>query len=140
MKTQILENTVSNVLMKESYVEVSYVPSLNLVIAKWIGFLTIEDVTKGCTFVTALIRKHNIKVHLSDHRQLKVLSKDVQGYLTMQWFSEVERVGLRKIGVVVAEDIFAVATVSKVNKEAKVGNLTIDMFQSDEACLAWLQE
>ncbi|HEY8936624.1 MAG TPA: hypothetical protein VIM65_15455, partial [Cyclobacteriaceae bacterium] len=69
---------------------------------------------------------------------LKVLSKEAQDYLTREWFPEVERIGLVKVGAVVAEDVFAAATVSKVNKEGQVGKLAINMFNSESECFKWL--
>ncbi|MDI9340642.1 MAG: hypothetical protein QM534_08720 [Sediminibacterium sp.] len=137
METQISGKKVE-FLLKESYVEIYHVPGINLIGAKWIGFLSLENVKKGCSFLTKFIRNNQVKIHLSDHRQLKVLSKEVQAYLTQEWFVEVEKIGLTKVGAVVSKDIFAVATVSKVNKEATIGNLQIDMFQTEEECVDWL--
>jgi hypothetical protein len=125
-------------LFKESYVEIHLNKTHRVIVAKWIGFLKAEEVRKGCSFMTQYIRDNAVKAHLSDHRNLKVLSKEVQDYLTKQWFPEIERIGLRKVGAVVAEDVFAAATVNKVNKEARVGNLQINMFNSEDECTKWL--
>ncbi|MFQ3576067.1 MAG: hypothetical protein SNJ77_06490 [Cytophagales bacterium] len=127
-------------LMKDSFVEIVFDGESNVIVAKWIGFLRLDEVKKGCSFMTSFIEKNNVKTHLSDHRQLKVLSKEVQEYLTKEWFPEVEKVGLQKVGAVVAEDVFAAATVSKVNKSAQIGNLKIDMFNSELDCNTWLQK
>jgi len=129
-------STVS--LMKEPYVDIVLDKSNNIIVAKWIGFLKPEDVKKGCSFMTRYIKENPLKGHLSDHRQLKVLSKEVQDYLTRQWFPEVEKVGLKKLGAVVADDVFAAATVSKVNKEGQVGALSINMFNSEQDCIKWI--
>jgi hypothetical protein len=125
-------------LMNESFVEITYDNSKKILVAKWIGFLKIEDTKKGCAFMTKFIKDNLITKHLSDHRQLKVLSKEVQDYLTMAWFPEVEKVGLKRVGAVVAADVFAAATVGKVNKAGQVGNLKIDMFNSEPECVKWL--
>jgi hypothetical protein len=125
-------------LLKEQFVEIYFDKPANMIVAKWIGFLKPDDVRKGCTFMTKYIKDNGVHTHLSDHRQLKVLSKEVQDYLTGKWFPEVEKVGLRKVGAVVAEDVFAAASVSKVNKEASVGNLKINMFSSEPDCIKWL--
>ena len=129
-------NTVN--LLKEPFVEINLDKSNNVIVAKWIGFLKPDQVKKGCAFMTNYIKNHSLKAHLSDHRSLKVLSKEVQDYLTQQWFPEVEKIGLRKVGAVVAEDVFAATTVNKVNQEAKVGNLKINMFNSEPECVKWL--
>jgi hypothetical protein len=125
-------------LLKEPFVEISFNNANNLIYAKWIGFLKYDEVKKGCAFMTRYIKEHNLKSHLSDHRSLKVLSKEVQDYLTKEWFPEVEKIGLTKVGAVVADDVFAAATVNKVNSEAKVGKLTINMYNSETDCTKWL--
>ena len=125
-------------LMKAPYVDIQFDDSNNVIVAKWIGFLKPDEIKKGCSFMTKYIKDNKIKVHLSDHRDLKVLSKEAQDYLTREWFPEVEKVGLVKVGAVVAEDVFAAATVSKVNKEGQVGQLSINMFNSESECFKWL--
>lgn len=127
-------------LMKEPYVEIFMDLDNNIIVAKWIGFLKIDQVKKGCSFMTSYIKQHGLKGHLSDHRQLKVLSAEVQDYLTKVWFAEVEAVGLRRVGAIVAEDIFAKATVDKVNNLAQIGNLQILMFGSESECVKWIKE
>ncbi len=135
-KTLNVMNTLN--LLKENFVEIFLDKSNNIIVAKWIGFLKPDEVKKGCSFMTRYIENHSLTGHLSDHRNLKVLSKEVQDYLTQQWFPEVEKIGLRKVGAVVAEDVFAATTVSKVNREAHVGNLKINMFSSEPECVKWL--
>jgi len=125
-------------LLNESYVEIYLEKESNIIVAKWKGFLKPDQVRNGCSFMTRYIKDNKLKNHLSDHRQLKVLSKEVQDYLTMEWFPEVEKIGLTKVGAVVADDVFAAATVNKVNKEGSVGKLNINMFNSDADCVKWL--
>jgi hypothetical protein len=125
-------------LMKEPFVTIYLDKTNNVLVAQWIGFLKPDEVRKGCSFMTGYIKENMLKNHLSDHRQLKVLSKEVQDYLSREWFPEVEKQGLRKVGAVVADDVFAAATVNKVNKEASVGNLQINMFNSEPECIKWL--
>ena len=125
-------------LLKEPFVDIYLDKSNNIIVAKWIGFLKPQDVRKGCSFMTKYIKENMLRGHLSDHRQLKVLSKEVQDYLAMEWFPEVEKVGLKRVGAVVADDVFAAATVNKVNKEGQVGDLKINMFNSEGECVKWI--
>jgi len=129
---------MSALLMKQPFVEIAYDKSNKILVAKWIGFLKIEDARAGCSFMTKFVKDNLISGHLSDHRQLKVLSKEVQDYLTMTWFPEVEKVGLKRVGAVVADDVFAAASVGKVNKAGQMCNLKIDMFNSESECVKWL--
>ena len=127
-------------ILKEKFVEIEFDPSTKVITARWIGFLKLEDVQKGCNLVSNYIKKNNLTSHLSDHTKLKVLSKEVQEYLTGQWFAEVEKLGLKKIAVLVSEDVFAQATVNNVNTRGAVGRLKIYTFNSETQCNQWLSE
>jgi len=123
----------------EKYVEITYDPDTKVVAAIWKGYLKDDQVREGCAKITALIKEKQLKSHLSDHTQLKVLNKDVQDYLVNQWFAEVEKAGLRRIAVLVAEDVFAKATVDSVNDKApNKDKLTINTYASVKDCMDFL--
>lgn len=132
--------TEAKKLLNESYVEISFDEANQIVIAKWKGFLTLQQVIKGCEVVSKFIADNKLTLHLSDHSQLKVLSKEVQEFLVGTWFNEVEALGLRKIAVKLAEDVFAQATVKNVNTKQQTGQLTIDSFGEYETAYAWLKK
>lgn len=88
--------------------------------------------------MTDFIREQNLQQHLSDHTDLKVLSAEVQDYLAGEWFFEVEKEGLRKVAVRLAKDIFAQATVRKVNRSERYRDLQIESFTSCEEAYDWL--
>lgn len=127
------------VLMRESYVEINLQEDEGVIVARWKGFLTVEQVKRGCGLMSRVIAEKNISRHLSDHTDLKLLRKEVQEYLSSTWFHEVEALGLRKLAVKTAVDLFAKATVQKVNTEQPYGELRIDTFRSYEAAKKWLQ-
>lgn len=125
------------VLLKESYVKVTYRAD-GVIVAEWKGYLTVEHVGRGCELMSTYIRDHQLTKHLSDHSELKILGKEVQEYLSKIWFNEVDALGLKKIAVKLAEDIFAQATVKKVNTQQKYGDLVIDTFGTYTAANKWL--
>ncbi|UII28721.1 hypothetical protein LVD15_09935 [Fulvivirga maritima] len=126
-------------LLQESYCDITFDDSTKVVTAQWIGFLKTDQVKKGCELMTKFIKENEIKLHLSDHRRLKVLSKEVQEYLGGSWFPEVESIGLTKLAVLVSDDVFAKATVDKVNETA-VGSLKIHTFNAEKDCFDWFKE
>ncbi|MEP2772816.1 MAG: hypothetical protein ABJH05_11750 [Fulvivirga sp.] len=125
-------------LLNESFCNIYY--SDSVIYAEWKGFLKLDQVKKGCLMMTKEIKNNNTKMHLSDHRELRVLSKEVQDYLTQEWFPQVEAAGLKKVAALVSDDVFAKATVDKVNTTAKVGNLTIKTFNAKKDCLDWFDK
>ncbi len=129
-------------LISEKYVEVSYDDATKVVEADWKGYLKLQQVEAGCSVISDAIRQRDITRHLSDHTELKVLSKEVQTYLTQTWFPHVADLGLKKIAVLVSLDVFAQATVNKVNSEShvQVADLTIRTFMNKKECMEWLNE
>ena len=128
----------ARLLLKKPFTEISLDEKNQVIIARWKGILSLEDVQEGCRFMTAIIREHKLQRHLSDHRELRVLSPAVQQYLSGEWFFEVEQEGLRKIGARLAKDIFAQATVRRVNTLELYGKLEIQNFTTCEAVYDWL--
>ncbi len=124
--------------MNESFVEIYFDEATNSIVAKWKGFLTVDQVKKGCTLLTSYITKNRLTNHLSDHTGLKVLSKEVQEYLGGTWFNEVEKAGLRKLAVKIAADVFAQATVQNVNTKQQYGQMAIQTFGSTDEASKWL--
>lgn len=128
------------VLLNEKYVEIFFEEEAKIVTARWIGYLKLDEVKNGCSLLTDFIKSNPGVQHLSDHTQLKVLSKEVQEYLTGVWFAEVAGIGLKKIAVLVSEDVFAQATVNKVNTKAQVNDLKINTYGTKSQCIDWLTE
>lgn len=129
-----------NLLFKKDFCHVWYDADNQILFAKWKGFLKIGDVKEGCSAMTKYIKDNDVNAHLSNHVELKVLSKEVQEYLTMTWFPEVEKLGLKKVAALVSDDVFAKATVEKVNQTARVGDLTITTFNSERDSIDWLRK
>lgn len=128
------------VLFSEKYCEIYYEEDRNIITANWIGYLQIDQVKLGCQQITDFIKSNQGVTHLSDHTRLKVLSSEVQDYLTGVWFQEVADIGLTKIAVLLSEDVFAQATVTKVNTKAMVDKLQINTFGTKSQCTEWLTE
>lgn len=124
-------------VFEKPFVEITFDEESKVIIARWIGFLKLDDLKTGCAELTSFIKKNNIKNHLSDHTRLKILSKEVQGYLGGTWFPEVSALGLQKVAVLVSNDVFAQATVDNVNKTT-IGKLQMNTYPSEKQCLDWL--
>lgn len=125
-------------LLNKSFIEVSLDERHRVIVAKWKGTLSLEQVQEGCQFMTTFIREHSLRHHLSDHTSLESLAPEVQEYLINEWFFEVEKEGLQKVAVRLAKNIFAQATVRRVNRVEKYGELEIETFPSYESAYAWL--
>ncbi len=130
---------VETKILDKQFVKIHFDDESGILYAKWSGFLKPEEVREGCEAMTHYISANKVKAHLSDHTDLKVLSKEVQDYLTKEWFPEVEQSGLQKIAALVSQNAFAKATVDKVNHEAQIGEMKIFTFGTKQDCIDWLK-
>ncbi|MEN7547755.1 hypothetical protein AAG747_07540 [Rapidithrix thailandica] len=134
------ELVTSTTLLDETYVEIFIDSENKVIVARWKGFLKSDQMEKGMNTLINNISKKGITKHLSDHTELKVLSSDLQKRLVEDGLPAFERVGITKLAVKTADDIFAVATVEKVNNTTQIGKMTIKSFNTDQQCLDWLNE
>ena len=91
-------------LFKKNFCTIRYDNRTGILHAEWSGFLKLNEVMEGCYFMTEFIRKNGVVSHMSDHRNLRVLSTEVQNFLTQEWFPEAESFGLKRVGAVVSPD------------------------------------
>ncbi|SDJ92404.1 hypothetical protein SAMN05421823_101434 [Catalinimonas alkaloidigena] len=132
---------VNKAIYADPFAEITYDDANKVLVAKWMGFLKIDSTQKGCISMVDFVKRNKVTKHLSDQSTLKVLSKDVQTYLVTEAFPALDRAGLRKLAVLVSEDIFAKASVENVNTNAtKMGNISIRTFGTRKECIAWLNE
>ena len=125
-------------LFRQKYVHVGIDQAAGILIVKWIGFLQLDEVMEGSRVMSDVIRTHQLKLHLSDHTELKVLKASVQNYLIGEAFPNYQRAGLERIAVLSSGDVFTQATVENVNGQSGSNQLQIAIFPNREACYAWL--
>jgi hypothetical protein len=125
-------------VFQEKYVRIHFDVNNKILIAKWNGRLQLDEVKRGCSLMRDFIAENAITKHMSNHTHLKMLSEEVQKYLAEEWFPEVYALGLRKVGVIVTEDLFAQTTVLNVNMKAQQEELAIHTFYKVSDCLEWL--
>jgi hypothetical protein len=110
----------------------------DLLCVKLIGFLSLEELRRYCALITRYISNNHINGLLIDHRDQKVLSKDIQDYLATEWLPDLEKAGLRKIGGLNPVDIFANVSLNNIFRTTPVKVLTIKMFFNEKDCWTWL--
>jgi hypothetical protein len=51
---------------KQRYVHIGIDHAAGILVARWIGFLQLDEVIDGCRVIADAIRTHQLKLHLSD--------------------------------------------------------------------------
>jgi anti-anti-sigma regulatory factor len=102
------------------------------------GFLKAEHLVEISRFTETFIKNNSIVAIMVDQTDLKVLSKDVIEQMTKLVHATAEN-GIQKIAIVDAEDIFAKASINKLQKEAPFHpSVTRAHFLHERGALEWL--
>ncbi len=127
-------------IFQDSFAHIYYAPAHSIIHADWNGYLKPEDTRRACKALIDFVTANQVSLHLSAHTGLKILSLPVQEFLTTSALPEMERGGLKKMAVLLSEDVFAQATVENVHARACCHRLKIRSFTSPVAATDWLKE
>ncbi|MEO9803362.1 MAG: hypothetical protein ABJF04_08955 [Reichenbachiella sp.] len=127
-----------NLVFDKKHCKIEMDESNGILYTKWSGFIQLDQAKEGSEFMTKYIKENGVKLHLSDHLDLKVVTEELKDYLTKEWFPAVERVGLRKVSALVSKNIYTRSSVDDINSRVQLGNLTIENFNTVKDCEDWL--
>ena len=123
-------------IFQEEHCEITHIGPHALKL-KFSGFLKVVNLVSIQAFMSAFTRSHPCEMLLIDHSGLKVLSKDVQEYMT-NTIAHIASKGVKRIAMIEAEDVFAKAGFEKIHREVSTDNITRVVFHSEKAALEWL--
>lgn len=104
---------------------------------KFTGFLKVVNLVSVQAFMDAFTKNHPCELLLIDHSGLKVLSREVQEYMS-KTLIRIAGKGVKRIAMIEAEDVFAKAGFEKLHREAHAESITRVAFHSEKAALEWL--
>ena len=126
-------------VLNESWCQVWYDRGSKELYAKWVGYLTIDQVEEGCQVVSNYVRHNPLSIFCSNHLEMKVMTTEVQEFLSKSWLPELKNIGLDKMAVIMAKDSFAKASLEKaLGAYSSNGGLSINVFKLEKEYLNWL--
>ena len=130
-----MSNAIINTKTKT---ELLYRKEEQMLIARFNGFIKNEDGLKDIRAIDDAFQNKPVKLLLINQRAMKVLTAEMQTVIVKR-VSELVRKGIKKLAFVLPEDIFAIASVSKMKNENKTDGVEIKEFHSEEQALLWLR-
>lgn len=114
------------------------VPAIHQV---WRGFASGELLREAHDATVQQVRAHKAHCLLADTRQMRVISRADQQWITDSYFPRVIAAGCRRIAIVQSEDIFNQTSVQHIMTDIIKNSLVIaEHFQTIEAAQIWLRE
>ncbi len=102
--------------------------------AFWKGFFKLDNAVflKDMKYSVEFIREKRIKVMISDHSHLKVVTPEVLAWIHKNWYAPAAKYGLKAEAVLEAESIFAKLTLEKMIEAKQTSNIQAVKFQKFE--------
>jgi hypothetical protein len=123
-------------LFKEEHCEIIQVGPHAIKI-KFSGFLKVANLAAVTSFMDTFTKQNPCDLLLVDHFELKVLSKEVQEYLT-KVIAVISGKGIKRLAIIKADDIFAKAGFEKIHKEVHTDSIEYATFHSEKDAMEWL--
>jgi vacuolar-type H+-ATPase subunit F/Vma7 len=129
-------NTVNST---NTNIEFAYQEDSSILIVRIHGFQKAENAAKTREAFNELINQKKIKLILINQRDIKVLSREMQSFIA-DYIPEMVQKGIKKMAIILPEDVFALAGVTKIHSETKIPDLEMKTFNSEEQGINWLRE
>jgi hypothetical protein len=110
----------------------------SILIVRFRGFLKPGEAAKDRLVINEAIHQKKVQLILINQRDIKVLSREMQSFI-MNNAPEMVQMGIKKMAIVLPEDVFALAGVSKIQNESNIRGIEMGTFISEEAGLNWLR-
>lgn len=110
--------------------------------AFWKGFFKLDNPVflKDMKYSVDFIREKRIKVMISDHTNLKVVTPEVLTWIHKNWYAPAAKYGLKAEAVLEAESVFAKLTLEKMIESKKLSNIMALKFSSFEEARGFSEE
>ena len=123
-------------IFKDEHCEITQIGPRALKL-KFSGFLKVANLASVQAFMDTFTRNNAYELLLIDHSGLKVLSKEVQDYMS-NTITHIANKGVKRVAMIEAEDVFAKAGFEKLHREVNADRVPRALFQSEKAAQEWL--
>ena len=113
----------------------------HLLVLHWQDFVPSEAYREGLLEGLQVSRRENVVNWVMDTKHMKVIRQADQDWTVTPWFPQFQLLGVKRLGIVVSNDIFNQMAISSLVAalRSKMSS-EVEYFQELEAALRWAQE
>lgn len=127
------------VYFETDYLTVHYNEEFNGVLMEWKTFTTSEELKAGLNKGLACINEKKLTKWLADVRELGAISEEDQKWSNEDWFPRALQSGIKRMAVIVSDDIFNQMTVEEIMLKVKAQDFISQYFDSVDKAKKWLK-
>ncbi len=131
----------ARVYLDKPYVKVFWSPEDHILMSKWTGFCTFEEIKAVGTRILDAVTFEGAEKVLYDAREIEVLDDHSQKYISGDFTIDMISSGVKFAAAVFPDDIFAKFSVDDIQKDIKQKRISnVTYFQSFSNAFNWLKD
>ena len=131
----------SKVYLDKSYVQLYWNPTLKIIVCRWSGFCTHEEISAVALCLMDIVHLEGAKKILYDSQDMEVLDDASQKFISGAFTKQMIKAGVEYSATVFPEDIFAKFAVADIRKSmTNIKESNNSTFDSMKSALAWLKK
>lgn len=126
------------IYFEKDYLTVHWNDTAKYVLMEWRKFVIGTDFRQGLDKGLQLVQEKQSTRWLADLRKLGVVAQEDQQWSNENWFPRAINAGLRRMAIVMPENIVSKWSVEKIMEKVPGTNLTVHYFDNIEKAKQWL--
>ena len=133
MKKLSLTNVAGNV-----FYTVEYDTDHQWIYSNWVGFVSVEDVKRGCNAGIDMIIQTRCPNLLNDNRQLTGPWRDANEWIAQDWTPRALQAGLKNFAHITSPNVFAEYSAKDLETRLDEISFVLKIFSDIEQAKGWL--
>lgn len=124
---------------ENSVAKISFNREASVIEVEWIQTPTSREFREILTKGLGFVQETKVSQWIGDVRHLGAISEEDQQWSTNEWFPEAIVSGIKKMGVIVSDDVFNQLSVEEIMSKVAVVDFSSRYFASRADALSWMQ-
>jgi hypothetical protein len=125
--------------MKNDILKINYNKEIDAVVLEWITAPISSEFREGLTQGLELLKSTNAKNWIGDVRNLGAIDPDDQKWSNEEWFPLALSNGLKKMGVIISDDIFNQMSVDEIMSKVEGAGFASQYFDDIDKATQWMK-
>ncbi len=129
--------------VSESFVEIEYDQSLNIISLKWLTSPSSQEFRMGMNHLITILQAYPTGTLLTDTTHLGALSEEDQTWSYTEWLEQAVTYGYDTLVLIISPDIFAQMAVEEIMAQANAatqGRIVNQYFDNEQDARAWIKQ
>jgi hypothetical protein len=125
--------------MKNDVVKITYNKDIDTVVLEWITTPSSAEFKEGLTSGLELLKETKARHWIGDVRKIGAIDPADQDWSNNEWFPQALATGLKKMGVIISDDVFNKMSVEEIMSKVESAGFESQYFDDINKAFQWMK-